>query len=457
MPVKRATNIVHRLRPRRRRSSSNLWTCDFSLMTGSTVLSAIGGEALNLPISLLVFDQTGSTLDTAWVVILSVLPDLFLPLLLAPILDRQRKKRWLVTLDILQSLAYLIMALSAAFWPFSLTRYYIFTLTVASLSSVYQVAYQAWYPDLIAPGCEQQAFSVAGLIYPSVVIIMAPLGTWLYQAVPISWIFAFTAALGWIDVLLEAQIKTDLKPKQTQTEAADPVSGLPRYRQLLVIWRRQLRQSRSDFKQAFAYLKREGGLTHIYLYMSITNGASKAIAILTQAFFQSRPYLGSVRLGWLKSAETTGRLLGGWRRYQRPVPRGRRYRFSKWVYTVYDCFDTGLLLLPFPLMLLNRFICGYLGISSATIREAAVQTYLRPDMRAKVNALLNSLLSAGGVLFYYLGGFLGQYLAYHWLVMLLGLLTLSANFALIWRQARLNRPVYEWEAAVDQTLRSEHS
>ncbi len=38
-----------------------LWTKNFSLITISTILSAIGGEAMNLPISLLVFEETKST------------------------------------------------------------------------------------------------------------------------------------------------------------------------------------------------------------------------------------------------------------------------------------------------------------------------------------------------------------------------------------------------------------
>ncbi|NJP40441.1 MFS transporter [Oscillospiraceae bacterium HV4-5-C5C] len=423
-----------------------LWTRDFSFMTASTILAAIGGEALNLPVSLLVFDQTGSTLDTAGVAILGLLPDLILPLFLAPALDRQCKKPWLVVLNLLQSLAYLIMALSAAFQPFSLSRYYVFTVAVASLSSVYQVAYQAWYPDLITPGCEQQAFSVSGLIYPSVVLIMAPLGTWLYQAVPISRIFALTAGLSLLSVLLEIQIRPDPRPETNTAKTPAAYLGLPLYLQLPAIWWQLFRHNCSDFKQALVYLRHEAGLKNIYLYMSITNGVSNSIAVLTQAFFQSRAYLGSARFGWLKSAETAGRLLGGWRRYHQPVSRGWRYRFSKWIYTIYDSFDASLLLLPFPLMLLNRFICGYLGISSATVREAAVQTYLRPDMRAKVNALLNSILSGGGLLFYYAGGFLGQYYDYRLLVALLGLLTLGANFVLIWRKPETNGRIYEWEA-----------
>ena len=43
------------------RPHPRLWTKDFSCITPATVLSAIGGEAMNLPISLLVFDKTQST------------------------------------------------------------------------------------------------------------------------------------------------------------------------------------------------------------------------------------------------------------------------------------------------------------------------------------------------------------------------------------------------------------
>ena len=38
-----------------------LWTKDFTSIAIATILTAVGGEAMNLPISLLVFDETGST------------------------------------------------------------------------------------------------------------------------------------------------------------------------------------------------------------------------------------------------------------------------------------------------------------------------------------------------------------------------------------------------------------
>ena len=83
-----------RIRPR-------LWTKDFSCITVATVLSAIGGEAMNLPISLLVFDQTQSTLLSALILVCGMLPDMILPILVAPLIDKGGKKKWIVGLDIL--------------------------------------------------------------------------------------------------------------------------------------------------------------------------------------------------------------------------------------------------------------------------------------------------------------------------------------------------------------------
>ena len=55
--------------------------------------------------------------------------------------------------------------------------------------------------------------------------------------------------------------------------------------------------------------------------------------------------------------------------------------------------DILLLYLPYPLMLCNRFLCGALGISSATIRETAVQSYLPENMRARINAFFNMVFA----------------------------------------------------------------
>ena len=145
-----------------------------------------------------------------------------------------------------------------------------------------------------------------------------------------------------------------------------------------------------------------------------------------------------------------GRVLSGLLQYIREVPVRKRYAFTKFVYTFYDTMDAALLWMPFPLMLVNRFLCGGLGCASATIRETAVQSYLPEDMRARINAFFNVISSVGGVGFYLLAGLLGQVLPYRLAATLLGLTTLVSMFLLIALPAKSNRPVYEAVRKADQ-------
>ena len=91
--------------------------------------------------------------------------------------------------------------------------------------------------------------------------------------------------------------------------------------------------------------------------------------------------------------------------------------------------DAALLWMPFPLMLINRFLCGGLGCASATIRETAVQSYLPESMRARVYAFFDVMYSIGGVAFQLLAGLLGQLMPYRLAATCLGLVTLCSMFS----------------------------
>ena len=107
-----------------------------------------------------------------------------------------------------------------------------------------------------------------------------------------------------------------------------------------------------------------------------------------------------------------------------------------------ELMDILLLYLPYPLMLCNRFLCGALGISSATIRETAVQSYLPENMRARINAFFNMVFAIGSVAFQMAAGALGQ-MSYRFAILLLATIELTAMFLLICLPAKENRPVYE--------------
>ncbi len=125
-------------------------------------------------------------------------------------------------------------------------------------------------------------------------------------------------------------------------------------------------------------------------------------------------------LAFLRSAETVGRIIGGFVQYKVDVPPEKRYGITKFVYLFYETMDMILLFIPYPFMIVNRFVCGFLGgMTSATLRETSVQSYLPSNMRAKVNAVFNMFISLSIIVFQIIAGYLGDRIGYRNTVVLI--------------------------------------
>lgn len=406
-----------------KKKNRGLWTGDFTRITFSSIISGIGGEAMSLPISLLVFEKTQSTLLAALIWVCEMLPDILLPVFAAPLIDRGNKKRWVILLDILLAAVYLAMGLWIARHPFRYGLYVAFTLVVGTISVLYRLAYGAWYPTLIPKGHEQRGYAVSGTLYPAIAIVMAPAATLLYTHLGMHQIFYLVAGLTSLSVLIKTGICSSAPDRKGESY------GFAQYRR--------------DFMDGLRYMRKEKGVRNIFTYVAITNGVSSSIGIIVQAWYQTVSWLTVTMLGLLTSAEMIGRVLGGVFCYHKEIPVQHRFAYTKFVYFVYDLLDMLILFMPYPLMLLSRFLCGSLGSVSATIRSAAVQSYLPDNMRARVNAFSNAMFSVGGVSFRLLAGWLGTVLPYRSILPIVGGLGLVSMVLLIVLPGKANRPVYE--------------
>lgn len=399
-----------------------LWTKDFSCITVATVLSAIGGEAMNLPVSLLVFDETNSTFLSALVMICGMMPDILFPVLIAPLIDKGGKKRWIVGLDVLLAVLYAGMGVWIGTHEFAFGMYLVFTLVVGTISVFYRLAYSSWYPDLIPCGLEQKGYAVSSMLYPVVTIAMSPVAAFLYEKMAMQNIFFMVTGITVLSVLVESNIREKRK------------TGKESY---------SLHQYGNDIREGFVYLKKEKGIRNIYMNMGVMQGTSEGMGLITQAYYQTQPFLTVTMLGFLISSEMIGRVFGGLLQYKKEIPVKKRYPFTKFVYLFYSAADMIILFLPYPAMLISRFVCGGLGISSATIRETAVQSYLPEQMRARVNAFFNVLFAIGGVLFQFLAGALGQFMPYRAAAVFIGTISIVSILVFIILPDKVNRPVYE--------------
>ena len=90
----------------------------------------------------------------------------------------------------------------------------------------------------------------------------------------------------------------------------------------------------------------------------------------------------------------------------------KRRKFVYFVQQFYNLMDSVLLWLPYPAMLVNRGICGFLGINSATVRMSSIHRYLPEAYRARVNAFSEATICIVGSTASLLLGMLGELLDY---------------------------------------------
>ena len=401
---------------------NTLWTKNFTIITLGTVISAVGGVAMGFALSFVVFDHTGSTLMMALFAAASSLPGIILPVLLSPYLDNFRRKPVIVGLDYLSAVIYLLFGLYLLKHSFSLPLYLLFSLACGSIGSVYNLAYESLYPNLIPEGFAQKGYTVSGMLYPTVTMVMTPVASILYTRLGLGVLCLGEGLLLAAAASVETQIKVEEHTKPGGKFSFSDYIG--------------------DFKEGFRYLKKEKGLLRIYGYMPITQGISQATEPLIRAWFRTAPGLNLTMYALFTTAEFIGRSIGGLVHYKFEIPPEKRFSLAYLVYVTYNIMDTVLLWLGFPLMLVNRGICGFLGINSATLRASSVQNYLPDNMRAKVNAVFNMLYALVPTLLTLAVGALGEMMDYRLCVTLVSAAGLLPCYLIMWRGREDVKKVY---------------
>ncbi len=394
-----------------------LWTKNFIRITGASALGAVGAIASSFALSFLVFDETGSTLASALIVAMQFVPSLLLPLLFGPIMDRFPRKPFLVGGDLINGIMYAVMGLYLLYFDFSYAGYLAFSLLLACLSAFDELAYNSLYPRLLPEGMEEKAYTVSAMLYPVLKVLMMPVAAVLFEWLGVAKLLLLQAGLSILAVLVENGIK--IKEESRMEGSAMSIK---------MWW--------GDICEAIRYLKKERGLLGLYQYMAVTNGMASGYLPLLVAFFRTAPGFTTAMYSFFSVAEFAGRSLGGVLRYRYSVPEKRRFGFLFGVYQVYEVMDTCLLWLPYPLMLVNRAICGFLGINSATIRQAAVQKYIPDRLRARVNAFETMLYTGTASVLSLVIGALGEVMSYPVCMTLCGATCIVVCWLTVFRRRR---------------------
>ena len=403
-----------------------LWTRNYTLLMSATLFGCIGGIAGGYALSLLVFDETQSTLASAIIIAIQVIPTFLLPVFIAPWMDRMPRKPFLVCGDLLNGVLYAGAGVYLLLFRFSYIGYLCFSLLLATLSAFDQLAYNSIYPKLIPAGMEQKGYAVSAMLYPIVRVIMMPVATALYERLGVGLLLILQGGLSLLAALVESCIRIH-EEKRLEGRRYTPS-----------LWW-------EDMKEVARYFKKEKGLRSLYAYMAVTNGVATGYSPILMAFFRTAAGFSMVMYSFFSVVEFAGRTIAGLLQYTVRIPAKRRFAMIFGVYQIYEVMDMCLLWLPYPLMLVNRGICGFLGTNSATMRQAAVQQYIPEHLRSRVNAFFEMLLTFATSVLSLLVDALGEMLDYRVCMTLCGTITMTACWLIVWCGRKEVRPVLEYE------------
>lgn len=393
-------------------------------MTFASLMGSAGAIMGGFALSFFIFDETGSTLASALIMAIRLIPHVFIPLVISPIMDRLPRKAFLVGGDIVNGIVYTAMGLWLMFFEFSYLGYLVVSMFLACLGSIDELAYMSIYPDLIPKGAEQKAYSVSSMLYPVLNVVLMPLSAVLLDTVGVPILLISQGALSICAAVTESFIKVD-EQKIRKTE------------------RYSFSDWSNDIKEAASFLKKEKGLRSIFEYMAITNGLANGYGPILVAFFRSAPGFSAAMYSFFSLVEFAGRSIGSALQYKLKIPKEKKFGIVFSVYMIYEMMDMCLLWIPYPLMLANRGICGFLGSNSAIMRNAAVQVYIPENLRSRINAFNSMLMMAAMSVLTLAVGALGEIVDYRICVTVCGALAMLSCVALIWNRKNDVRKVYE--------------
>ena len=413
----------------KKENTNPLWTRDFTIITLGSVVSMVGNSLSGFAMSLMVLDYTSSSLFYAIYIMVFTLPQLIVPVFSGAILDRFSRKKTIYTLDYISSILYLTVGLLLFNGWFNYPLFALFVFMLGSIQSIYQVAYQSFYPMLITEGNFSKAYSVASML-ESVTVFIVPVSTLVYNVFGIGPLMLANALCFFIAATVETRIKTEEKYVTDQKATEE---------------KNKIHQMLSDTKKGFEYLWQEKGLFFIALYFlfsSISGGASNVIYLpYMKANFAHGEYYYLLFGGFMM----LGRVLTSSWHYRNKLPVNKKFLITFIVYTTLSLINGALLYLPLTIMFILGFIQGCMGVTSYTIRISATQSYVPDEKKGRFNGAFNMLSVLGCLIGEGIAGVLSELMDMRLVVVLVEVVVFASAVLIMGGGRKSVAPIYNRE------------
>ncbi len=411
-----------------------LWTKDFTIITVGSVISIAGSVLSGFAMSLFVLDYTGKTFYFALFGILYFLPSVAAPILAGPFLDRFSRKKTIYMLDFITSGLYVVFTLAMQFGKISLPIVAIGTFLIGTINSVYQVAYQSFYPLLITKGNYSKAYSIASSL-ETLAMMVTPISAFVYNKVGLVPLLAFNAVTYFIAALMETQITQSEdyieKRKEEDSLEGETLRGLKRFA--------------NDFKEGMSYLISEKGLFFVAIYFTFSAMDSGVIQTLSLPYFKMNFENGEYIYMVVGAGSAVARVVGGMVHYRLRLPQERKFDIALFVYIMLGIIGAVFLYTPLPAMFVLFSLTGLLGVTSYNIRIAATQRYVPDEKKGRFNGTFNTLNVIGMLIGQAGAGLISLVMDSRTIIAISALVGLAAAVVFIGGNRKHIAPIYNTE------------
>lgn len=411
----------------KQKTTPSLWTRDFTIITVGTVVSMFGSAISGFAMGLMVLDYTGSTFLYALYMVLYTAPQVAAPILAGPFLDKFSRRKTIYTLDFTSAALYGLFAWLIAAGRLNYPLLMGGSFLLGAINSVYQVAYDSFYPLLITEGNYTKAYSISSVL-ESLSAFMVPVSAVLYNLVGMVPLLLVDMASFFLAAVLETQIRQQEQYVKEKEE------------------RFGLRQYQKTFLEGVDYLRQERGLLAITAYFSITLFSGSALNVLALPYFKlsyaNGEYLYILVMGWM----VVGRLIGGGIQYKIHYPPQKKFAIAMFVYITICLLEGSVLYLPLPVAAVFCLCQGLLGVTSYNIRISATQSYVPDERKGRFNGIFQMSTMVGCLLGELISGALSTVLEERLVVALFMVLNLLAAVFLIGGNREKIRPIYNRES-----------
>ena len=385
-----------------------LWNKNFTYSFIGTIISAIGGIGLNLGLSVYVYGQTQSTALSAIFAALTMVPQFVLPLIVGTYIDRVHPVKVMVKNEVVLATIFILSGLYLHFTGFN----YGFLLTAgfiaSSLGVVSELCSSSILPKLMDRENYNRGNSIMNMIYPLANVVMTPIMMVMITRFGVPLLFVFYGLCCYVDAFIENKIDITFNfEKKEKSEST---------------WH----TFRKDVALGFKYVYKNPAIRSVFFYFVVVMAVHSVGQVLLYPHFFFVSGLGNDKYALLASINSAGYLAGGLFLYVFTVPPTKRYLLSCFIFMYFIVADGLLFSLSFPLLIVSRFLAGFLGSQSANFRISAVQAMVPEQLRGKVNALFNVMVNLSLFLSTALIGALGETLPFVFIALGAALLQAAA-------------------------------